>query len=211
MELATMAREKRGLRKGAARPVTVGRIKAVLREAEQEAGNGASGATILKLARTPVTRLIETKKIGPVELQAAVDIETAFFALSGALMFRPMNLEKIDRGRHSNWSVKTIDAVERYQNWANHWSKRAGYGDPTLKIAVAAIIDQRPFYQIEEDIGIRHGLAAKVTARVLRDYAARAGWADPHTAARWKTEAGGVFKVAHPGLRMAMMAGDSSA
>jgi hypothetical protein len=57
------------------------------------------------------------------------------------------------------------------------------------------VIDERAFHLIEADVGIRHGVAAKAVIAGLRDYAARAGWADARTAEAWTDAAEAVFAL----------------
>ena len=58
---------------------------------------------------------------------------------------------------------------------------------------VAAVIDERALYSVEADVGIRHGMAARVVVAALRDYAARAGWTDRNIGEAWIKEAEAVF------------------
>jgi hypothetical protein len=180
-------------------PATLADMQKAISKAERRSGDGhrigGTGLTEIKLRGSPLAVLIDKDKIGAEELRAAQDIELAFFALSGGLTYKPLQLERIDSGRRPDWSSKTAGAVERYQAWANHWSLRAKRGDPTLEITVAAIIDQRAFSTIEEDVGVRHGMACKVTACALRDYAARAGWATDGQGPRWIDAAEGIFRM----------------
>lgn len=190
------------------KPVTVGRIKHVVREAEKKSGTGATGQTVLKMLAKPIARLIEDKKIGPVEMMAAQDITTAVMAVTGALWLRAIDLERRDPAHSVGYeSAREIDAQRRYRNYADHWSMLAKRGDKTLQIVFAAVIDERPFHIIEADLNIRHGTARKALIRGLRDYAARAGWVDHGTAAQWKYEAGMTFRTVHPSLSLAMAAG----
>jgi len=112
-------------------------------------------------------------------------VTTAFYAQAGAVMIRSPSLEKRDASYQGREPVRVIDAVSRYKPWARHWSQRARFGDRTVEIMIAAIIDERAFHIIEADAGIRHGMAARVTIAGLRDYAARAGWADRNTGNIW--------------------------
>jgi hypothetical protein len=140
-------------------------------------------------------RLVERKRIGTEEVRAADDIAVAFHAQAGALMIKPPSLEKRDATHHGREPVLVIDAVSRYKRWARHWSARARHGDRTLEIVIAAVIDERAFHVIEADVGVRHGLGARVVVAALRDYAARAGWADPRTADAWIAEAEKLFAL----------------
>lgn len=174
-----------------------GRLKRAIRNAERRSGDGreigGTGATILRLRPAPLVRLIEKQSIGTEEIRAADDITTAFHAQAGEVMIKSPSLEKRDATYHGREPVWVIDAVSRYKRWARHWSQRAHHGDPTLEIVVAAVIDERAFYSIEADVGIRHGMAARVVIAALRDYAARSGWTDRNIGEAWIKEAEAIF------------------
>jgi hypothetical protein len=174
-------------------------LKRAIRNAERQSGDGreigGTGATILRFRAAPLVRLIEKQRIGTEEVRAADDITTAFHAQAGALMIKSPSLEKRDATYHGREPVWVIDAVSRYKRWAGHWSRRAQHGDRTLEIVVAAVIDERAFYSIEADVGIRHGLAARVVIAALRDYAARAGWTDRNAGEAWIKEAETIFAL----------------
>jgi hypothetical protein len=165
------------------------RMKRALRKAERRAGDGTelggTGGTILKFRSAPLVRLADKQRIGSEEIRAADDIAIAFHAQAGALAIKPPSLEKRDATYQGHDSTWVIDAVSRYKRWARHWSARARAGDRTLEIVIAAVIDERAFHAIEADVGIRHGVAARVVIAALRDYAARAGWTDARTADAW--------------------------
>ncbi len=179
-------------------------MKRALRQAERRAGDGndigGTGATIMKFLAAPLVRLVEKKRIGNEEVRAADDIAVAFHAQAGALLIKPPSLEKRDATYHGREPIWIIDAVSRYKRWARHWSERAHHGDKTLEIAIAAVIDERAFHVIEADIGIRHGVAARVVIAALRDYAARAGWTDRRTGDAWIDAAEGLFALRKPSV-----------
>lgn len=175
-------------------------MKRLVRQTELDSKTGGTGQTILRMTAKPLARLIEQKKIGPEELQAAGDISTAFMSMAGGLLIKPLGMERVDRGQSGHEPAAIVDAQRRYRNWADHWSMKAKRGDPTLEIAIAAVIDERPFHVIEADIGLRHGTAKKTLIRALRDYAARAGWVKGRLADLWRAEAGSTFKAWHPEL-----------
>jgi hypothetical protein len=108
-------------------------------------------------------------------------------------MIKSPSLEKRDATYHGREPVWIIDAVSRYKRWARHWSQRARHGDRTLEIVIAAVVDEQAFHIIEADVGIRHGMAARVVIAALRDYAARAGWTDRNTGEGWVREAEAIF------------------
>jgi hypothetical protein len=179
------------------------RMKRALRSAERRRGDGGeiggTGATILKFQGAPLTRLADKQRIGSEEIRAADEIAIAFQAQAGALMIKPPSLEKRDATYNGHEPAYVIDAISRYKRWARHWSTRVRHGDKTLEIVIAAVIDERAFHAIERDVGIRHGVAAKVTIAALRDYAARAGWTDRTTAAAWIVAAGQAYPTRRGG------------
>lgn len=182
------------------RPITVGRIKHLVREAEMadralgQRGTGATGFTLLKMTANPLARLVDSRKIGPEELQAAAEISLAFHAMAGALMLRPRNMERTDRSHGGAEPTAVIDAQRRYRVWADHWTwKRKAHNDRTLEIVIAAVIDERSLASIDADIGRREGTASRATVRGLRDYAARAGWVRGKLAEKWRAEASNTF------------------
>ena len=174
-----------------------GSLKRAIRKAERRSGDGneigGTGATILRFLAAPLVRLIEKKRIGTEEVRAADDMALAFHAQAGALMIKSPSLEKRDATYHGREPVWIIDAVSRYKRWARHWSQRARHGDRTLEIVIAAVVDEQAFHIIEADVGIRHGMAARVVIAALRDYAARAGWTDRGTGEAWVKEAEAIF------------------
>ncbi len=174
-------------------------LQRAVRKAERRSGDGrevgGTGATILRFRAAPLVRLIEKQRIGSEEVRAADDMKTAFHAQAGAVMIRSPSLEKRDASYQGREPMRVIDAVSRYKPWARHWSQRARLGDRMLEIIIAVIIDERAFHIIETDAGIRHGMAARVTIAGLRDYAARAGWADRNTGDIWIREAEAIFAL----------------
>jgi hypothetical protein len=178
-------------------------MQRAIRKAERGAGGGratgGTGATVLRFRATPLATLIEKKRIGAEEMRAADDMTTAFHAQAGAVMIKSPSLEKLDAAfQGSREPLRVIDAVSRYKPWARFWSQRARLGDRTLEIVVAAVIDERAFHLIEADVGVRHGMASRVTIAGLRDYAARAGWTDRITGEAWIREAEAIFKLRQP-------------
>lgn len=175
------------------------RVRKAIDGVERQSGNGdeisGTGFTILKRADTPITRLLTGGKIGPEELRAAEDITTAFHAQAGALFLKPQSLDRRDPSHGSSEPTRIIDAVTRYARWAGMWSVRASRGDPTLEIVVSAVIDERGFREIEADLGLRNGRAGAAAAAGLRDYAARAGWAQGEAARAWLVGEGSVFRL----------------
>ena len=163
--------------------ITAARIKRIARKAELASGTGATGYTILKFRSSPIARFVEHHDIGPEEFWAATDIDFAIYAISGALTYKCPYSEKVDGGYVEYIPAKIIDAVARYKAWAAHWSKLRAWGDKTLEIVIAAVVDQRPFDNIEIDLGLYKEKAKAVTIAGLRDYAARAHMVPPSK--RW--------------------------
>jgi hypothetical protein len=181
--------------------------KSVAESKGKESHDPGTGFTILRLASKPIAHLIKTKKIGQDEVRAAEEICTAFFALSGGLMFRPQQLERRDpTTRRADLPPRIASAVDRYGVWADHWSRRRKLGDPTLEIVVAAVVDERSMRSIAEDVGYRFDRIRSAIVCGLRDYASRAGWIDPRLAAKWEDDAARVFRVEAPDIRLAKAA-----
>jgi len=170
-----------------------------IKEINRYLGERDNAHTIVKLRSTPLAILIEKGSAKGEELMAAQDIETAFFAISGGLMYRSPQLEKIDKGHGQHWPASTEKAVKRYQAWANHWSKRRKTAnDYTLECVIGAVIDQRPLRVIGEDLGYGRVRITRAVLSGLRDYAARAGWVEGKVAAIWIEAAEQTFE---PGAR----------
>jgi hypothetical protein len=142
-----------------------------------------------KLRSGPVAMLLNERRIGGEEFTAAQEFEKAFMAVTAGLGFKPLSMERVDGGPMPDWPEDVTRAVRRYTEFVKHWSqRRTTHNDQTLTVLVMAVIDHRPFSVIEADVGMRHGKAATVVVRALRDYAARAGWAG-HETRKWKMEA----------------------
>lgn len=180
-------------------PDLAGQMLREARKAERILGDGSeisgTGFTIIKRADSPITRMLSAGTIGGPELRSSEDICTAFRAISGALFLKPLSMERVSASKSSHEPAGVIDAVSRYQHWANIWSIRACRGDPTLEIVIAAVWDERPLRVIEQDLNIRNGSASRAAAAGLRDYAARAGWATGEASAKWLVSAGSVFRL----------------
>jgi hypothetical protein len=178
---------------------TVSKMKRLVREHERKTGEGeeigGTGFTVIKLKASPIVRLIDRGRIGGEEMRAAEEIATVFTAISGGLMFKPLTMERQDKGASPPDPAWLVDAQSRYRLFASHWSTRAKRGDPTLAILIAALIDERPFRHIEQDFNIRNGRAENVVVGALRDYAARSEWCDHKVAAAWLEAASSMFRL----------------
>jgi hypothetical protein len=172
-----------------AKPDTLTAMKRAVRKAERD--QPGTGYTRLKQQSGPIQRLLDRRRIGPQELQAAEDITRAFHAIAGALMIRPISMERSDRSASPAEPVATLDAIARYREWSLLWSKRAKRGDPTLEIVVAVVVDERPLRELDGDLRLRNGAASRALIGGLRDYAARAGW----LSGGGKVENGAVFRL----------------
>lgn len=158
-------------------------------------GSNENALAQIRLRGSPMALLIEKASAKGEELMAAQEIETAWMAISGALMFKPLSLERTSRGQFPDWSDRTAKAVEQYQSWAGHWSKRKVlHLDHTLECVIAAVIDQRPIRAIGEDLGFGREKIERAVLGGLRDYAARAGWVDGKIAQQWMDAAEQTFK-----------------
>lgn len=148
-----------------------------------------------RLSGSPMALLIERGSAKGEEFHAAQEIELAFQAISGALMFKPLSMERTGRGVRQDWPKQTADAVQQYQAWATHWSaRRKSHLDHTLECVVSAVIDQRPIRTIAADLGFDFRKIERAVLGGLRDYAARAGWVDGKIARAWMDAAELTFK-----------------
>jgi hypothetical protein len=123
-------------------------------------------------------------------------------------MIRGIDYERVDGGRSPDtpWPARVAHAVKRYQRFSTLWSDRnKQYGDPTLEILIAAVIDERPIRAIATDLGYRPARIERALIGGLRDYAARAGLVSGHAAQRWMDAAEAVFGPSgSPALHAAM-------
>jgi hypothetical protein len=142
----------------------------------ERSGVPGTGLTVLKQRPSPIGRLLDRHQIGPEELAAAEDIALAFRSIAGELMLRPATWERADRSKSSNEPVRVLDAIARYREWVDVWAIRAKRGDPTLKIVLAVVIEERPLRDLDGQHKLRNGRARAALIAGLRDYAARAGW-----------------------------------
>jgi hypothetical protein len=185
--------------------ITAARIKRTVRKAELASGSGATGYTILKFRSSPIARLVENHDIGPEEYWAANDISFAFHAITGAIDYKPLMSEKIDRGVSEYIPARIIDSVARYRAWATHWTSIRAWGDLTFDVVIAAVVSQLPFYVIALNWHLDRAKAKQVTIAGLRDYAARSTIVPPQQAQQWITAAAKSFHVKHPDLRLALL------
>ena len=171
---------------------TLRAMKRMLRVEARKSPHGGTPETTIKLrlrGGPPVERLRAARRIGPLELAAAEEIERAVTAISAGLDLKTVNLERIDRGSGRREPAALVDAVARYMRWARLWAQRATSGDQTFRVVRSAVIEQQSFASLDRDIGVREGTAAKATVWGLRSYCAMAGWLDRKTAKAWEEEA----------------------
>lgn len=177
------------------RKAEIGELDRKRADVKEAVGDVGTGFTILRRSDSPITRLLNSRKIGSDELQAAEDICLAFRALAGELFLKPISLERRDRSNSPHESARVIDAISRYQAWARLWSIRAKLGDPTLAIVIDTVWDERPFRICDQDYNLRNGRSAEAVAAGLRDYAARAGWVQGAASRNWLVSEGAVFRL----------------
>lgn len=181
----------------------VERIKRAVRSAERQTATGqqigGTGQTVIKKRLAPIPSLIEAGKIGAEELRAADEILASFAALAGALWVNPQTYERVDcggSGKSNDMAVMAL-GVARYQRWANIWSVRAKLtADPMLAVVIAAVVDERPFSVIADDVGWtgrRYKQLKRGVVCGLQDYAARAGWVTGNLADKWMHDAERAF------------------
>jgi len=176
-----------------------------VRKAEHRTADGVersgTGFTIIKLRQPPMGHLIDDKKIGSEEVQAADQMKLAYIAIASRLMIRGASFERVDKSIDTGtpWPAITAEAVKNFQSWSNYWSRRSKlYGDPLLEIVVSAVMDERPIRQIATDLGFHHRKIERAVIYGLRDYAARNGMAAKGLARNWMDAAQSIFVPADP-------------
>lgn len=201
-----MVATKRGIRLGGAQDTIVGQMKRALRKAERdgleakqrtipdEVSDAGTGATIIRLSKSPMERLLNAKEVGHEEKMAADELCRVIHALHMGLGFGQPKMERADKSHAGNEPPWFIDAYARYKAFGNHWSALQKLGDHTWRIVFDAVWDERPLHILESELGLKHGAAKKALIAGLRDYAARAGWVDKATASKWKDDASKVFR-----------------
>ena len=157
-----------------------------------------TGFTILKLQRNqpPLRTLVEGKKIGTIEIEAAKEIELAAMSVGNMGRLAAICLERIDRGRQGDnpWPATVAIAVRNYQSWQMYWSREHKLtGNPMLEIVWCAVIDERPISTISQECGYGRHLVTRGIIAGLRHYAAWAKMITGTQADRWLGEAAHVF------------------
>lgn len=175
-------------------------------EEKVEIRDRGTGLTRLKLAASPIGLLIEQKKIGPEERNAADEIARAIHLIAGRLGVKGgLNIDRVDCSPRGDAPGAPLKAVVRYQAWATHWSRRkALFCDPMLEIIVAVVIDERSIRATARDVERSHVAVERGVIAGLRDYAARANLVTGSMALRWIQEAEAVFVTPALMLRKAV-------
>lgn len=166
------------------RPMPVFSVLESVRRARAHADVAA--AMVRKLRGSPLAWLAARGGIRGEEMRAVDDVALAF--LEGLPMIPPRT-----GGSSAGVSGDAAEAQRRYRNFAGYWSHRAKFGDPTLSILIAIVVDHQPFESVEQETCVPPGKAAVAVLAGLRDYAARAGWVDDRLAQQWIAEATAVF------------------
>lgn len=155
-----------------------------------------TGYTQIKLRQPPLANLADRGAIGPEEIQAAQEIEHAYFAIDGRARLKAVALDRVDGGRHSDmpWPATLEKTVRTYQSWATMWAQaRNANGDPMLDVVIAAVIDEEPVRDIALRVGRRHSVVEQGIVWGLRHYAAWSGFAPPDAARQWLDAGPAVF------------------
>ena len=173
-----------------------------LAEAEARADNVqdvGTGFTILRLKgrnQPPIRTLVEAKRIGAVELQAAEQIALAASSVASGGILHAVDLVKVSRGRQNDnpWPAHVAVAVRNYQDWQRHWTHEWNLTrNPMLECIWSAVIDERPLSVIAQEIGYGRHLTTRGIIAGLRHYAAWANMITGTQADRWLGEAAHVF------------------
>jgi len=160
--------------------------------------DSGTGQTILRLKRhqPPLATLVEGKKIGALELQAANEIELADLSVDLRGRLAAIDLQRVDHGRQGDnpWPLEVALAVRNYQKWQNHWSREHKLtGNPMLEIIWCAVIDERPISVISQEVGYGRHLTGRAIVCGLRHYAAYVGMITGTQARLWLGTAQHVF------------------
>lgn len=171
---------------------------------EETGGDPGTGQTIIRMQRhqPPLRTLLEARKIGAIELQAAEQIVLAAFSVSVRGRLAAAMLEHVDHGRQGDnpWPATVAMAVRTYQDWQNHWSTEWKLTrNPMLETIWSAVIDERPVSVIAAEIGCGHQRTQRAIMHGLRHYAAWAGLVTGNQAKAWLEGAQHVFARTPPG------------
>jgi len=175
-----------------------------VRKAEAEARENnvqdvGTGFTIIKLKgrnQPPIRTLVEAKRIGATELQAADQIALAASSVASGGILHAVDLVKVSRGRQNDnpWPAHVAVAVRNYQDWQRHWTHEWNLTrNPMLECIWSAVIDERPLSVIAQEIGYGRHLTTKAIIAGLRHYAAHAHMVTGTQADQWTLEAQHVF------------------
>ena len=78
------------------RPITAGRMLALVKATERASNTGATGQTILKQTASPIDRMVADKRIGQVELQAAGGLREFLHQTEGLWLTHSWSLVRFD-------------------------------------------------------------------------------------------------------------------
>ena len=170
-------------------------LEAMRRDVKDEVSDPGTGATIIRLTRSPMDKLLSAKEIGGLEQRAADEIIKVVHYLQLGLGFGQPKMERSDKSYSSGDPPWFIDAYARYKAYGDHWSKFYKLGDPTWPIVYGAVYDERPLHILDSEHRLKHGSAKKTLIAGLKDYAARAGWVKRiEVAQRWKDDAASIWR-----------------
>jgi hypothetical protein len=165
---------------------------------EASAGDPGTGQTIIRMQRhqPPLRTLVDARKIGAVELQAAEQIALAVTAVTTRPRLVAAMLERVSYAWHGDnpWPAHIALAVHLYQGWAGYWSdewKRTR--NPMLETIWSAVIDERPISVIAEEIGYGRKRTQRAIIAGLRHYAAWANMVTGIQREAWLAAAQHVF------------------
>lgn len=174
----------------------VRKVEAAARETSP--GDPGTGQTIIRMQRSqpPLRTLLESRKIGAVELQAAEQIALAAISVATGGILHAVQLERVSHGRmnDSPWPAHVVLAVRNYQTWQTHWTAEwARTRNPMREVIWSAVIDERPISVIAADVG--HGRARTARAIIcgIRHYAAWANLVTGSQRQAWIAAAQHVF------------------
>jgi hypothetical protein len=179
----------------------VRKVEAEAREANPGQDVG-TGQTILRLQRhqPPLRTLLDARKIGPDELEAAEQIAQAAASVAMGGILRAVQLERIHgRPDERDWPHTLAVAVRNYQDWQRYWTAEwARTRNPMLEVVWSAVVDEQPIAGIAADIGYGHRRTTRAIICGIRHYAAFAGLVTGVQRQTWLDAAQHVFARTAP-------------
>jgi hypothetical protein len=155
-----------------------------------------TGQTIIKLQQKPLAHLVDCGKIGGAEISAAQQIDLAVSSIKAGGRLLGISYDRVDRGHAGDapWPARIAEAVNNYQDWANHWSReRNRTRNPMLQVIWEAVIEEYAFHVIAQNVGCSRRRAEKAVICGLRHYAAYHGFVSGALATAWFQAAEDVF------------------